>query len=410
MSESMLVCAKPGTIGTITGNGEPAYGGDGGIALAAGLNEPKNVALDRAGNLYIADSENHVIRKVELATGVITTVAGRPAEPIPDHRATGGAINTVKNPSRDDDVFGDSSALTPERFAQLADLTGTVRFVVSTSSGTGRFQGDGGPATKAVLNFPSAVAVDGAGHLYIADTRNHRVRKVDAVTGEITTIAGNGQHRFSGDGGPAVAASLNEPAALAVDHAGHLYIADQSNNRVRKVNLATGIITTVAGTGSADYSGDGMVASEAGLSGPSGLALGTDGTLYIADTFNGRIREVDPEMGVIRTVVGDGGDYRYQGFANDVSTSLSRPYGIALDRAGDLLVTDSDSHLIRKWQRSKKIITRLAGNGTAGFGGDGGLPIDSSLNYPFGVAVDALGTIYIADTFNHRIRVIASEK
>jgi sugar lactone lactonase YvrE len=409
MRESMLVCAKPGTIGTIAGNGEPTYGGDGGIALAASLNEPKNVALDRAGNLYIADSENHVIRKVELATGVISTVAGRPTEPTSDRRVTAGTINSV-SPSRDDDVFGDSSALTPERFAQLADLSGTVRFVVSTSSGAGRFQGDGGPATKAVLNFPSAVAVDDAGHLYIADTRNHRVRKVDAGTGEITTIAGNGQHRFSGDAGPAVSAALNEPAALAVDPKGHLYIADQSNNRVRKVNLATGIITTVAGTGAADYSGDGMVASEAALSGPSGLALGTDGTLYIADTFNGRIREVDPETGVIRTVVGDGGDYRYQGVANDVSTSLSRPYGITLDREGDLLVTDSDSHLIRKWQRGKKIITRLAGNGTAGFGGDGGLPVDSSLNYPFGVAVDTLGTIYIADTFNHRIRRIASEK
>ncbi len=405
----MLVCAKPGTIGTIAGNGEPAYGGDGGIALAASLNEPKNVALDRAGNLYIADSENHVIRKVELATGVITTVAGRPTEPTPDHRATGGTINSV-DPSRDEDVFGDSGALTPEKFAQLADLSGTVRFVVSTSSGTGRFQGDGGPATKAVLNFPSAVAVDDAGHLYIADTRNHRVRKVDAVTGAITTIAGTGQHRFSGDGGPAVAAALNEPAALAVDRAGHLYIADQSNNRVRKVSLATGVITTVVGTGSADYCGDGMAATEAALSGPSGLALGADGTLYIADTFNGRIRVVDPETGVIRTVVGDGGDYRYQGVANDVSTSLSRPYGIALDREGDLLVTDSDSHLIRKWHRSKKIITRLAGNGAAGFGGDGSPPVDSSLNYPFGVAVDALGTIYIADTFNHRIRLIASEK
>ncbi|MDA2912171.1 hypothetical protein MYX04_14725, partial [Nitrospiraceae bacterium AH_259_D15_M11_P09] len=154
----------------------------------------------------------------------------------------------------------------------------------------GRCCGDGGPATRSTLNFPSAVAVDQTGNLYIADMMNHRIRKVDAMTGIITTLAGTGQHRCSGDGGPAVSATLNEPAAVVVDDKGHLYIADQSNNRVRMVDLHTGMITTVAGSGQAGYTGDGMPASQAGLSGPSGLALGVDGMLYVADTFNGRIR------------------------------------------------------------------------------------------------------------------------
>jgi streptogramin lyase len=402
----MLVCAKPGTIGTVAGNGEPGYAGDGGAAPAARLNEPKNIALDRFGNLYIADSENHVIRKVDLATGLITTVAGKPPASGRSDSSCERTAGPVES-SIEEDVFDGPAAATPEKFAHVADLSGTVRFVVESALGQGRFHGDGGPATDATLNFPSAVAVDNQGNLYIADTRNHRVRKVDNATGVITTIAGTGQHRFSGEGGPAVSAALNEPSALAIGLDGHLYVADQSNNRVRKIDCVMGVITTVAGISHAGYAGDGMPASEAALSGPSGLVIGPDGALYIADTFNGRIRLVEPETGLIRTVAGDGGDYRYQGIANDFSTSLSRPYGIALDGEGHLLITDSDSHLVRRWHRYKRIITRLAGNGAAGFGGDGGPPLDGSLNYPFGVAADAVGNIYVADTFNHRIRVIA---
>jgi Gluconolactonase len=168
------------------------------------------------------------------------------------------------------------------------------------------------------------------------------------------------------------------------------------------------MITTVAGTGEAGYSGDGMPGHEANLSGPSGLAVDADGTLYIADTFNGRIRRVDTDTNVITTVAGDGSEYRYQGNPHELSTSLSRPYGIVLEADGHLLVTDSDSHLIRRWHRQKKIITRVAGNGSAGYTGDGCVPLESSLNYPFGVAVDRQGNIYIADTFNHRIRMIAA--
>ncbi len=398
----MLVGSKSGVITTLAGNGEPGHAGDNGSAVEARLNEPKGLALDGKGNLYIADAENHVIRKVDLASGLIATVAGRPEK---DNRDSGPA--RAQAPAEDEDPFADPPADKAEKFVQLSDVSGTVRYVVGTGK-SGRFGGDGGPATQATLNFPGAVAADRQGNLYIADTMNHRIRKVDAATGVIATIAGTGQHRCSGDGGLATAAALNEPAALAVDDRGNLYVADQSNNRVRKVDLNTGTITTVAGTGETGYTGDGVPAAEAGLSGPSGLAIGTDGALYIADTFSGRIRRIDPETGLISTVAGDGGEYRFSGLPNEFSTSLSRPYGIALDGAGNLLITDSDSHLIRRWDRKKKIITRMAGSGQAQFGGDGGDPLNGSLNYPFGVVVDSAGNVYIADTFNHRVRLIAA--
>lgn len=391
-----------GTIVTIAGTGEPGHSGDHGPACEAQLNEPRGLALDLNGNLYIADAENHVIRRVELATGLIATVAGRPDV----GHETAGPVETHA-PADEEDPFADPPAGKVETFAHLPDLSGTVRYVVGTGRG-GRFGGDGGPATEALLNVPGAVAVDRRGNLYIADTMNHRVRKVDAATGVISTIAGTGQRRCSGDGGPATKAALNEPVALAVDDRGNLYIADQNNNRVRRVDLTTGLITTVAGTGEMGYTGDGMPAVEAELSGPSGLVIGPDGDLYIADTFSGRIRRIELATGLISTVAGDGGEYRFSGMAQELSTSLSRPHAIAMDRDGNLLVTDSDSHLIRRWDRKKKIITRLAGNGRAEFGGDGGDPLAGSLNYPFGVVVDGAGNVYIADTFNHRIRMIVA--
>jgi len=400
----MQVRATSGTIVTIAGTGESGYSGDGGPASAARLNEPKSVALDAQGRLYIADSENHLIRRVDLATGIVTTIAGRAEQAIEASPVV--STSAVTGHDFDDDPFGEPRQPATHKIVQQTDLSGTVRFLVGTLPAAGRFGGDGGPATRATLNFPSAVAVDVTGNLYIADTMNHRVRRVDVASGAISTIAGTGQRRFYGDGGPATAAALNEPAALVLDAERFLYIADQSNNRVRRVDLATGIIVTVAGMGEAAYTGDGIPAVEAGLAGPSGLALGADGVLYVADTFNGRIRAVDLKTGLITTMAGDGSEYRYQGGPQEFSTSVSRPYGIAIEASGDLLLTDSDNHLLRRWSRRKKIITRVAGNGTAGYRGDGGPPQESSLNYPFGVAVDWAGNLYIADTFNHRIRMI----
>jgi sugar lactone lactonase YvrE len=394
---------KSRTIATIAGTGEPGYSGDDQPAIHARLCEPKGVALDQTGNLFIADSENHVVRQVNLRNGLITTIAGTGAGGSEESKTE---QSSTSSQGLDEDPLAGPFQSGPERFAQLTDVSGTVRFVVGKAQ-TVRAGGDGGPAVSATLNFPSAVAVDAGGHLYIADTFNHRVRKVDARTGIITAVAGTGQRRFSGDGGAGSAAALNEPVALAVDRQ-RLYIADQNNHRVRLLDLKTGIITTVAGTGEATYNGDGIPAIEAALAGPSGLAVGADGALYIADTFNGRIRRIDPENGLIHTVAGDGGEYRYQGVDHEVSVSLSRPYGVAVESSGNLLITDSDSHLIRRWDCHKKIVIRVAGNGVAQFGGDEGLAQESSLNFPFGVAVDPAGNIYIADTFNHRIRMIAA--
>ncbi len=400
----MTIGATPsGIIETLVGNGEPGYAGDGGPAGAASLNEPKGLCVDRQGNLYIADSENHVVRRVDRETGIITTVAGV---------GPGGTTTPMMlpepvaaQPDEDEDPFADTSTDSTKAYTQVTDLSGTVRYVTGGRLTIEQDSGDGGPARRARLNFPSAVAVDRLGNVYIADTMNHRVRKVDAKTGIITHVAGTGQARYSGDGGPAVQAAINEPTGLAVtDEA--LYVADQSNNRVRRVDLVTGIITTAAGDGWAAYSGDQVPAVQASLAGPSGVAVGGDGLLYVADTFNSRIRSVDPATGEIATVAGDGGTYRYQGPEESSSPSLSRPAGIAVSHDGKVYMTDSDSHLIRVWNGRTKTITRLSGTGVAQFGGDGGDALAGSLSYPFGVAVDAVGTVYVADTFNHRIRVL----
>jgi len=304
-----------------------------------------------------------------------------------------------------DDPLSEGSSSAEAAFVQQSDLSGTVRYVVNGVGATKRFAGDGGPALEALLNFPTAIAVDAEGDLYIADTMNHRIRRVDAHTGRITTIAGVGLPRFGGDGGPSVAAGLNEPVALVLLGT-RLYIADQSNNRIRMVDLRTGIITTIAGTGTATFNGDGRHATEAALAGPSGLTIGTDGRLYIADTFNGRIRAVDPSTGMIETVVGDGGEYRYQGESEAASASLSRPSGMAVDLEGNLFLTDSDNHLVRRWDRMAGRIDRVAGNGIANYGGDGEAPLEASLNYPFGIVMDQQNHLFVADTFNHRIREI----
>jgi len=393
---------KVGGINTIAGTGDGAMSGDGGPAVVARLNEPKSVAFDVQGNLIIVDSENHVIRKVDRLSGVIVTIAGCTG---PVQHQEEAAQSDGGGVSPDEDPLAEETS-GAQTFAHQTDLSGTVRYVINGGGPSMRFGGDGGPATKALLNFPTAAAVDADGHLYIADTMNHRIRQVDAASGRISTIAGVGQPRFSGDGGPAEAAGLNEPSALALTASSILYVADQNNNRIRAIDLRTGLIRTVAGTGAAAYSGDGIPAVEAALAGPSGLAVGADGTLFIADTFNGRIRSVDPGTGVITTVVGDGGTYRYQGPEEPASSSLARPYGIALSAEGHLFISDSDNHLIRRWDRATGRLDRLAGVGVSAYGGDGGSALDASLNYPFGIAMAAGGGLFVADTFNHRIREI----
>jgi hypothetical protein len=283
----------------------------------------------------------------------------------------------------------------------FATSGGTINTVAGV--GMGGYSGDGGAAWMAQLNSPFGVAVDSGGNLYIADTLNHRVRKVDA-SGNISTVAGNGTDGYSGDGGAAASAQLNKPFGVAVDSGGNLYIADTFNHRVRKVD-ASGNISTVAGNGTAGYSGDGGAAASAPLNKPYGVAVDSGGNLYIADTFNHRIRKVDAS-GNISTVAGTGtaGNPGEGEFAT--SANIKYPYGVAVDSGGNLFyVADDGSSRVRKVDASGKIST-VAGNGTAGYSGDGGAAASAKLYLPYGVAVDSGGNLYIADTLNHRVRKV----
>ncbi len=397
-------CAK-GVISTVAGNGESGHSGDKDLATKACINEPKNLCFDAEGNLYIADSENHAIRRVMRATGLIETVVGSvPHQSVGEESPPAPVV--APEPIEEVDPLADIVDSPEKAYTQSPDLSGTVRYIVGQGMGRDRFAGDGGLAAEALLNFPSAVVVDHTGAVFIADTLNHRVRRVDPQTNVIETVIGTGKTKWSGDGGLGQETTLNEPVALAV-HGAQLYIADQSNNRIRMLDLETHIVTTVAGTGDSGYNGDGMPAIEAGLAGPSGLALDPEGNLYVADTFNGRIRKVAQDTGIISTFAGDEAEFRYEKGANERATALSRPYGIAMTLEGQVLITDSDNHLLRQWDPEKKEMSLIAGTGLATFSGDGTVPSESALNFPFGVAVDSSGNIAIADTFNHRIRYIA---
>ncbi len=398
-------CPK-GILSTVAGSGEPGHLGDGTLATTACLNEPKNLCFDGEGNLFIADSENHAIRRVMRSTGLIDTVAGSISQPTVSSESAPAPV-VSEEPVEEFDPLADIEDSPEKAYTQTPDLSGTVRYIVGQGMGRDRFGGDGGLASQALLNFPSAVAVDHTGAIFIADTLNHRVRRVDPQTGIIQTVVGTGQTKWSGDGGLGQETTLNEPVALAI-HGTHVYIADQSNNRIRLLDLETQVVTTVAGTGDSGYNGDGMPANDSGLAGPSGLALDAQGNLYVADTFNGRIRMVDKDTGIISTFAGDGAEFRYERGANERATALSRPYGIAITSDGQVLITDSDNHLLRQWDSQKKEMSLVAGTGEATFSGDEILPSESALNFPFGVAVDTSGNVAIADTFNHRIRYIAA--
>jgi hypothetical protein len=302
------VIAATGIITTVagsglTGHGNGGFSGDGGPASDAQLDSPARVIVDEMGNLYIADSYNDRIRKVIAATGVITTVAGTEI-------AGYGGDNGLATGAQLDGPLGVAidkignlyiADANNNRIRQVIAATGIITTVAGsglTGHGNGGFSGDGGPASEAQLNYPTHVAMDGAGNVYIADSENHRIRQVLAATGIITTVAGsgltgNGNGGFSGDGGPATDAQLNYPSGVAVDGQGNLFIADNSNHRIRKVIAATGVITTVAGSGIAGYSGDNGPASDAQLNMPSDVAFDGVGNLYIGDQDNHCIRRVE---------------------------------------------------------------------------------------------------------------------
>jgi trimeric autotransporter adhesin len=397
-----------GHIYTVAGNGTQAFSGDGGPATAAELSSPNGIAVDDAGNLVITDSGNSRVRVVAASTGT---------------------------------------------FYGQAMTAGHIYSVAGTGPG-GSYGGDGGPATAAQLNFPNGIAVDATGNLVIADELNSRVRVVAVRTGtfygqamtagDIYTVAGDGTQGFPGDSGPATAAEIGRSQGVAVDGAGNLLIADTANNRVRVVAARTGTfygramtagdIYTVAGDGTKGYSGDGGPATAAGLHGPKGVTLDGAGNLVIADQVNDRVRVVAAKAGTfygqamtagdIYTVASNGNTPGFgAGYSGDgrlaTTGQLTFPHGVAVDAAGNLLITDYGNGAVRvvaartgtSYGRAMTAghIYTVAGGGAAGHLGDGGPATEANLHGPWGVAADGAGNLVLTDALHNRIRVVAEK-
>jgi trimeric autotransporter adhesin len=457
-----------GVISTLAGNGTSGYSGDGGLATSAQLRGTVGVAVDASGNVYIADSGNLCIRVVSTK-GVITTFVVLTGTPIAVTVNSSGNLYISANgilavsPSRTVTTVAGNE---PTPYGLATDASGNLYLaefdenrirkvsasgIITTVAGNGNYgySGDMGAAPLAQLNNPWGVAADSFGNIYIADSANSRVRKV-SPGGIITTVAGTGSYGYSGDGGPASNAILSYPEGVAVDAADNLYIADTYNGRVRKVST-DGIITTVvsggtgnmrpfvgavavdqsgnmfiadgdsqvwkvspsgtatvfAGNGTRGYSGDNGAATSAQLSSPWGVGVDSSGSVYIADYTNQRIRKVSPS-GIISTVAGNG-SFGYSGTDGDngpaTSAKLYEPTGVCVDASGSIYIANYGGNNIRKVSPSG-IITTIAGNVTVGYSGDHGSATNAQLNAPRGVAVDAAGNVYVADTSNSAIRLL----
>jgi hypothetical protein len=346
----MLVAsgASAGTIDTVAGTGKKGYAGDGGPAAKALLNEPFHVHLDGKGGLYIAEAFNHCVRKVDLATGAIRTVAG---------------------------------------------------------TGKKGYSGDGGPATEATFNEPYAVVVSPDGDLYIADRLNACVRKVDGKTGMVTTVAGTGKKGYTGDG-PGHKAGLVEPNDCFLDGKGGLLIADVADWRVRRLDLKTGALSTFAGSGrtkgrpARSEKGDGGPAAKAVLHGARAVCVDGAGNTYICEREGNCVRKVDA-AGVISTVAGTGDKGNADGPAD--KAKFNGPKAVRCDAAGDVYVVDTENQSVRKLDVKAGRVSTVAG-GRRGPGGDGGDALEAGLGRPHGCAVDDKGVLYIADSENQRVR------
>jgi len=334
-----------GIIRTIAGTGAANYTGDGGPAINATLDVPQQITTDTTGNLYIADRNNAVIRKIDT-NGIITTVAG------------GGT-------------------LTPNNV----------------------------PAMDAQLVSPAGVAVDSAGHIYIGDGEANFVYKVDATTGLISVFAGTGADASDGDGGLATAAAVNYPQGIALDSAGHVYIAEFDANKIRKVDTNTGIITTVVGTGGESYAGDGGPALAANLNDPWDVFLDKDDNIFIADFDSHVIRRVDAITGIITTVAGN----NVKSFGGDgglaTSASLNWPVGVFVDDGGDIYIADGFNQRVRVVDAATGIISTLGGNGNPSSSGDGGPVTEATFNGAADVWIDG-SSLYISEVGSHLIREV----
>ncbi len=339
--------AQGGYITTIAGNGVTQYIGDGYPATNLSLATPSGLCMDRQGNVYSTDFASHRIRKI-----------------------------------------------TPSDSIYTIGLTGVPGYT-----------GDNGPATNATMDRPYGITIDTFGNLYIIDQRDDVVRKITRSTGIITTICGNGAGGFFGDGGPATAAHMEQPAGLCIDNAGNLYIADKGNNRIRKVDAATGIISTVAGLGTIGYSGDDSAATAAKLSNPLGVCLDIAGNIYIADYGNHRIRKVDAITGIITTFAGTGVAGNSGNGGPATNAQLTQPSGVFMSKQGNLYISDYGNNVIRIIGPDG-VINKIACTGGYGYTGDHGPAQDATMIGPLAVFADDSENIFIADGTNSAIRKI----
>ena len=395
-----------GQIGYLVGDGTPGYGGDGGSAFFAQLHSPSGLAVDALGTLRIADTENNRVRIV--ADDMILTLAGNGTSGYGGDFGSSTAARLNRPRAAAVDALGNLYIADTDNHRMRRV---TPSGLITPVSGTGRagFSGDTGPALSADLNSPDGVAVDAAGTIYISDTLNHRIRKV-LPSGIISTAVGLGTAGFAGDGGLGPNARISSPGALATDVAGNLYISDTGNRRIRRLS-PDGRISTVAGNGNAGDSGDGGDAIAASLNVPRALATDSSGNLYIADTGNRRIRKVST-AGVITTVAGTSGP-GIPGTNGDGQSAtgpaalLDSPSGVAVDSQGNILIAETNANRIRAVFRDG-VIRTIIGIGSQGFSGDGGAPAAAQLSSPEGLALEASGILYIADTGNHRIRRVTN--
>ena len=337
-------------INTFAGNGSPGYSGDGGPAVNAMLNAPENICIDRKGYAYVVDLGNAVIRRIDIGTGRITTVAG---------------------------------------------------------NGIMGFSGDNGPATQASFAYPFHSATDEEGNLYISDLANNRIRKVDARSGIITTIAGTGIKGYNGDGMNALSTNLSEPFGIAFNKSGDLLIVDEDGLRLRKMNMKTKIISTVAGYGVRGYAGDGGPASQAMFDFIWSIAVDKQsGDIFVTDAANHRIRRIDHGSGVISTFAGTGQPGNNGSDGPALQASFTNATGIAVDNLGNVFFSDETLSQVYMVEKRTGVIHRIAGLGFNGFSGDGGLAIQALLAHPNSLSVDDKGQVYVCDSYNNRIRKI----
>ena len=393
------ITAATGIINTIAGSGTSGYTGDGGPAINAQLAFPESITSDNAGNLYISDAANNVIRKITAATGIITKYAGGGAG------GDGGPAISA-DISYPDAIVADAagnlylSENNKIRFINAA--TGIINTVAG--NGTGGNTGDDGDASYATFNSPQYLAISRAGDLYIHDYNHFVIRKITGATNIISNYCGNYTKGASGIGGPASEAQLYQFNNATVDRAGNIYVTDINNHKVYRIDAATGIINRIAGTGIQGLNhGNGLPATAANIVAPTGVVTDTSGNFYFIE--NGMaVRKVNIQTGIISRVAG-GIQYGYSGDGGPATSArLNKANGLAFDLAGSLYISDRDNNVIRKVSAATGIITTVAGSGTAGYSGNGGLATAATMNEPNGVTVDRFGNIYISERGNSVIR------